>query len=425
MVTSTYNYLAENYESQRPVLYTSHKTSELQKIYNTIVHISKQSPLYLLDISLERQTYALNVKDAAMSLYTLLENFSRDDESSIFNKKKSISSNEDAVSATIISDNEPSLPTEFNIQVMQLATKQKNVSNSFRPDTQQLQAGTYQFSIDVEDHTYNFRHTVTAGSTHKDTLRQLCKQINKSDIGVNAYESAEQGSNGLRIVLESDSTGNSGSPIFTLQDDVYVGGRGIVEYFNLNQIYRPSTSAKFQIDGKAKESLSNQFTFNKSLTVSLHATTDYPVHITYAPNADKIVNELKTITDSYNHLLSIASEHSTEQRRANKLIYELDSIVYHYMNDLESCGIIRDETGELSIDSFIALQAATDGTIKDLFTHSDKITADLLDQTSQVTINPMDYLDQKICTYPNYGSRHYPNPYLTSVYSGMLFNFYC
>lgn len=425
MVTSTYNYLAKNYESQRPVRYSSHKTSELQNIYNTIVRISKQSPLYLLEVSLERQTYALNVKDAAMSLYTLIENFSRDDESSIFNKKKSISSNENAVSATIISDNEPSLPTEFNIQVIQLATNQRNISNSFRPDVQQLQAGTYQFSIDVEDHTYNLRHTVTAGSTHKDTLWQLCKQINKSDIAVHAHEYAEQGSNKLGIVLESDCTGNPGSPIFTLQDDVYVGGRGIVEYFNLNQIYQTPTNAKFLIDGKAKESLSNQFTFNKSLTVSLHAITDSPVHITYAPNADKIINELKTITDSYNHLLSLANEQASDQRRANKLIYELDSIIYRYANDLESCGIIREDNGELSIDTFIALQAATDGTIKDLFTNPDKVTADLLDQTNQVTINPMDYLDQKICTYPNYVSHHYPNPYLTSVYSGMLFNYYC
>lgn len=425
MVTSTYNYLAANYESQRPVRYTSHKTSELHRIYNNIVRISKQSPLYLLDVSLERQTYALNVKDAAMSLYTLLDNFSKDDESSIFNEKKSVSSNEDAVSATIISDNAPTLPTEFNIQVMHLATSQTNVSNSFRPDKQQLQAGTYQFSIDIEDSTYNFKHKVTAGSTHQEVIKQLCKQINKSEIGVHASEYIEQNSNGLRIILESDSTGNSGAPLFTLQDNVYVGGRGIVEYFNLNQIYQPSTSAKFQIDGKAKESLSNQFTFNKSLTVSLHAITDSPVHISYAPNSDKIVKELETITDSYNHLLSLASEHASHQRRANKLIYELDSIVYRYMNDLESCGITREESGELSIDSFIALQAATDGTVKDLFTNPDKITADLLEQTNQVTINPMDYLDQKICTYPNFKSHHYPNPYLTSVYSGMLFNYYC
>lgn len=425
MVTSTYNYLAENYEVQKPALYTSHNTSELQKIYNTIVHISKQSPLYLLDVSLERQTYALNVKDAAISLYTLLDNFSRNDESSIFYKKKSVSSNENAVSATIINDNAPSLPTDFNIQVMKLATTQKNISNSFRPMAQQLQPGTYQFSIDVEDHTYNFKHTITAESTHQDTIQKLCKQINRSDIGIHAYEYVEQDSNQLKIILESDSTGNSGAPIFTLQDDVYIGGRGIVEYFNLNQIDQPSTNAIFQIDGNSKKSLSNQFTFNKSLTVSLHAVTDSPVHISYAPNSDKIVKELSRITDSYNHLFSLASEHTPVQRRANKLVYELDSIIYRYMNDLESCGIIREESGELSIDSFIALQAATDGTIKDLFTNPDKITTDLLAQTNQVTINPMDYLDQKICTYPNYGSYHYPNPYLTSVYSGMLFNYYC
>jgi flagellar hook-associated protein 2 len=425
MVTSTYNYLIDNYKPNRPVRYTSHKSSELRKIYNNIVRISKQSPLYLLDISLEGQSYALNVKDAAMSLYTLIERFAKDDDSSIFNEKKAVSSNESAVSATIISNHEPILPTEFNIQVMNLATTQKNVSDAFRPSSQQLQAGTYQFSIDIEDDTYSFTHKIASGSTHEDTLRQLCTQINKSEIGIHASEYMEQNSNKLRLVLESESTGSSGTPIFTLHDDIYVGGRGLVEYFNLNQIYQPATNAKFKINKKTKESLSNQFTFNKSLTVSLHETTDSPVHISYAPNSDKIVKELGTITDSYNYLLSLANKNASKQRRANKLIHELDSIIYRYQNDLESCGIKREETGELSMDSFVALQAATDGTVKALFTNKDKISTDLLRQTSQITINPMDYLDQKICAYPNYESHHYPNPYLTSAYSGMLFNYYC
>ncbi len=425
MVTSTYNYFIEDYKPQRPVRYTSHNTSELRKVYNSIVRISKQSPLYLLDISLDRQTYALNVKDAAISLHTLLENFANDNTSSIFNEKKAVSSNEDAVSAMINSSHEPTLPTEFNVRVMNLATTQKNVSDSFNPNTQQLQAGTYHFSIDVKDSTYNFVHKVSSGSTHADTLHNLCIQINKSDIGVHASEYTEQNSNKLRLLLESESTGNSGSPIFTLQDDIYVGGRGLVEYFNLNHISQPSTNAKFQINKETKESQSNQFTFNKSLIVSLHETTDSPIHISYAPNSDKIVKELGLITDSYNYLLSLANKHSSDQRRANKLIYELDSIIYRYKNDLESCGITREETGELSIDSFIALQAATDGTTKALFTDPEKISTDLLRETSQITINPMDYLDQKICTYPNYESHHYPNPYLTSVYCGMLFNYYC
>ncbi|WP_455715147.1 hypothetical protein, partial [Anaerosporobacter sp.] len=304
MVTSTYNYLTENHKPQRPVRYTSHKTSDLRKIYNNIVRISKQSPLYLLDISLERQTYALNVKDAAISLHTLVENFAKDDASSIFNEKKAISSNEAAVSATIVDKYEPSSPTRLNIQVMNLATTQKNVSDEFRSNAQHLQAGSYHFSIDVEDNTYNFIHKIVSGSTHEDTLEQLCSQINKSEIGIHASVYSEQNSNKLRLVLESQSTGNSGSPIFTLHDDIYVGGRGLVEYFNLNQVYQPATNAKFEINGKTKESLSNQFTFSKSLTVSLHETTDSPVQISYVPNSDKIVKELGTIIDGYNHLRS-------------------------------------------------------------------------------------------------------------------------
>ena len=230
MVTSTYNYLATNYEPIRPIRYTSHKTSELRKIYNNIVNISKRSPLYLLDLSLDRQTYALNLKDAAISLHTLVKNFSDPDSS---------------------------------------------------------------------------------------------------------------------------------------------------------------------------------------------------IHTNYSTDSDATVKELTALTDSYNNLLSIANNHSSNQRRASKLIHELDSITYRYLNDLESCGITRNDTGELCIDNFIASQAATDGTIKELFTNPEKIAHDLLAQTTQIAINPMDYLDQKICAYPNYNDHQYPNPYLTSIYSGMLFNYYC
>ena len=153
--------------------------------------------------------------------------------------------------------------------------------------------------------------------------------------------------------------------------------------------------------------------------------TKEPVTISYAPNADKIVNELATVTNSYNQLIDLANKHSSSQRRANKLLYELDSIYYNYENELEACGISRSDDGQLHIDSFVALQAATDGTIKELFTNPDKLSKDLLLQSKEITINPMDYLDQKICSYPNYGTLPFPNPYQTSIYSGMLFNYYC
>lgn len=425
MVTSTYNYLVANYQATSPIRYTSHKTSELRKIYNSIVNISKQSPLYLLNTSLDSQTYALNIKDAAMSLHTLLNNFSSNKGSSIFNEKKAVSSNEESVTVSIIPKNEPTLPTELSIQVKNLAKTQKNVSNLFRPDSEKLQGGKYQYSIDTDSSSYNFTLEVAKGDTNRAIMSKLCKQISNSKVGIHASTLTDDSNGQLRIVLESDSTGNTGSPLFTLQDDIYVGGRGLVEYLHLNQIYQDAESAHFKINGKDKESLSNQFTFNKSLTINMLNPTKEPVLISYAPNSDKIVKELSTITDSYNQLISLANSHSSNQRRANKLLHDLDSIYYNYKNDLESCGINRSDSGELTIDSFVAVQAATDGTIKDFFTDPEKITGELLAQSKEITINPMDYLDQKICSYPNYGTQSYPNPYQTSMYSGMLFNFYC
>lgn len=425
MVTSTYNYLASSYQSTRPIRYTSHKTSELRRIYNSIVNISKQSPLYLINTTLESQTYALNIKDAAMSLHTLLNNFSNNKASSIFDEKKAISSDEESVIASITSKKEPALPTELSIQVDTLAKTQKNISNRFQPDSCKLESGKYEYSIDTEGSIYNFSLEILKDDTNRNVISKLCKQINSSKIGVHASSLADEESGQLRVVLESSSTGNTGSPLFTLQDDVYIGGRGLVEYLHLDKIYQNAENAHFKINGKDKESLSNHFTFNKSLTINMLKPSKEPISISYAPNADLIVKELGTIIDSYNQLISLANSHSKQQRRANKLLHELDSAYYNYKNDLESCGINRSDNGELTIDSFTTLQAAADGTIKELFTDPHKISKDLLTQTKEIMLNPMDYLDQKICTYPNYGTLPYPNPYQTSAYSGMLFNYYC
>ena len=50
----------------------------------------------------------------------------------------------------------------------------------------------------------------------------------------------------------------------------------------------------------------------------------------------------------------------------------------------------------------------------------------LLRKSNQISINPMQYVDQTIVAYknPNPG-RNYANPYVSSAYSGMIFNGYC
>ena len=42
-----------------------------------------------------------------------------------------------------------------------------------------------------------------------------------------------------------------------------------------------------------------------------------------------------------------------------------------------------------------------------------------------IALNPMEYVDKTIVTYPNTSRAGFNTPYNTSVYSGIMFNSYC
>ena len=69
-----YNYLISDYVSRENSRYYSstHKKSELKKIYSDIVKISKESPSYLIDRSKETQEFALQLKENSISLQNTL-----------------------------------------------------------------------------------------------------------------------------------------------------------------------------------------------------------------------------------------------------------------------------------------------------------------------------------------------------------------
>ena len=53
-----------------------------------------------------------------------------------------------------------------------------------------------------------------------------------------------------------------------------------------------------------------------------------------------------------------------------------------------------------------------------------KFTNALLTKSNKIALNPMDYVDKTVVEYRNPG-RTFPNPYATSMYTGMLFNYFC
>ncbi|HPF29307.1 MAG TPA: hypothetical protein PLZ77_04270, partial [Lachnospiraceae bacterium] len=47
-----------------------------------------------------------------------------------------------------------------------------------------------------------------------------------------------------------------------------------------------------------------------------------------------------------------------------------------------------------------------------------------LQKITQIQLNPMAYADMRMVAYKNPLKTHFANPYVTSAYSGMLFNSY-
>ena len=48
----------------------------------------------------------------------------------------------------------------------------------------------------------------------------------------------------------------------------------------------------------------------------------------------------------------------------------------------------------------------------------------VLRKLNSISLDPMEYVTRAICAYSNPATA-YINPYVTSIYSGMLFNSYC
>jgi flagellar hook-associated protein 2 len=47
----------------------------------------------------------------------------------------------------------------------------------------------------------------------------------------------------------------------------------------------------------------------------------------------------------------------------------------------------------------------------------------MLRKLNSIAIDPMEYINRRVCSYSNMKAT-YPNPYVTSVYSGLLINIY-
>jgi len=426
---SVYNHLLQGLNLMRPNRFDTHKKSELQNVYRDIMRLTSEQPLYKVTFDESAQEYTLGIKNAALSLSSMIKELNIDDGSSVFQSRILVSDKPETVDVSVLEGSTPSdtdLP--LSVEVTSLSSPQENYGNFVPSDESSLVSGQYNFTIGIEENLYSFQFNVSNGATNLDLQKKLADFINKTSIGLRTriVQDAENGQSRLDIIAITAGS-SDGEASFRPADVRFPedASHGIIAHFGLDQIGRAPVNTYFSINGVSKEVRGRSYLYNNTLTLSFHKTTTTPVLIGKVTNQEPIVEKLRAFVEKYNSTFDFVKEQQPDNHRAKKLLYELGNTMRQFTSELEACGLSVTKEGTLSIQENIMYTAAGNGTLEHLFSEESNFSSALLKKLSDISLNPMDYLNKTVVTYPNITAKKTLNPYISSIYCGLLYNNYC
>lgn len=426
-----YNYYLTAYTPKNAGKYDAHKRSELRGIYNSIIKLNKESPLYLLANRREAGQFAMGLKENARELHMELASLGGSMESeALLGRKAAYSSNEDLVFARFIGDSSASdsVPT-LEINVQNLAATQVNLGSFLKNDVPiALPPDTYSFDIGINDMNYEFQFTIRPGETNRNILDRLGRLITNSHIGLTAEViDGEEGTSSLRIESEATGLKTGKTKIFSVSDEKTSKASGMVSYLGIDYISREPSNAQFSVNGEPKEAHSNKFTLDKSYEIVLRGVTPEegaPTTIGLKADYEALADNLIQLAGSYNNFLSAVEKLKTFQNSSGKLKGEMAGIASLYKDGLSGIGLNVQQDGYIHVDSNAVTNAVRTEDAENRFQVIKNFTQQIFRKTNRISLNPMEYVDKTVVAYKNPG-HNFANPYLSSNYTGMLFNYYC
>ena len=425
MNTAVYNNLIPTFQPKYTTKF-AHKSSELRTVVKRIRKETLSSPVYLLNFTNKKQSYVLGVKEASMKLEESLNVLADDSENALFSKRKAHSSDPEQVNAELLDSENEHLPSAFSIQVKQLANAQVNEGKVLYETGKGLDAGSYQFKVTVNDVGYDFQYNIRRDANHREVIEGLAGFITKAKIGLVAEPySPEEGKIGMRIESLSLGTSN-GYDSFSFEDKIAEGrGKGIVSYYGLDRISVKPKNAVFDLNGTEKSSTENEFTLGNAVKVTLLKPSDEAAEVDYRPDSDLILEGVRDFVSNYNELVGHSVAYARDTDIPSKLLRELNGLMAPYKNELESYGMAFDDDGFIELDESLAADAVEKGEMQDMFRADSPMVLRLRAKSESVKINPMEYIDKRIVSYPNTSKPPRGYSYISSLYSGLLFNSYC
>ena len=429
-INTVYNHYLTTYAPKSTSKYDTHKKSELRSIYNSMVKLNKESPLYILDTSRESREYVIGLKENARQLRNTIASLGGLDEEEMLNKKSAYSSNEDIVSATFIGEvPEGGNVPPFHIEVTSLASNQLNLGTFLPSDEKaELAPDAYSFDITINDLSYEFQYSIHDGETNREVQERLARLITNADVGVNADILEDgNGNSSLRLTSVASGLKENKDYIFLVSDDKTTKRAGSVDYLGLGFMSRLPSNAEFLLNGESRSASSNHFTIDKMFELTLNGISPeegQSAEIGLKTDLDSLTENVGNLIGGYNSFIKAASEYLDLHPRSGKLLNEMERMSQFYQPDLEKLGFVFNESGELSLNDEAFKNSILDESGHAQLSGIRNFTNSVLRKTDQISLNPIEYVDKKIVVYKNPG-HNFATPYVTSNYSGMLFNSYC
>lgn len=428
VLNNVYNHYLTSYAPKGTTQYDTHKKSELRNIYNTIVKQNKEAPLFITDTSREAQQFAVGIKENARDLRNTIASLGGLNEEELLAKKKAFSTNSNIAEAKYIGDSEDET-LEFEIEVKNLAKPQYNVG-SYLPanDAVSLSPNVYSFDVRVNDLSYEFQFNVKEEDTNLSLQKRLANLVNNSNISLNA-QILEDGEGNSSLQIMSNLTGlpESKTELFKLTEEHTSKNTGILDYLGIREITRPAESARFLINGNERSALSNTFTVEKKYELNLTGVSPEDgttARIGIKTDTESIKENLIQLVGSYNNFVKTANEYIEKQPLSNRLLNEMNRITRYYNSGFEQMGLSVDEQGAINVNEDAFDKAMDVENAQETLEPLKGFANTILRKANQVSLNPMNYVHRTVVAYKNPG-RNFVSPYVTSAYSGMMFNSYC
>ena len=430
MINSVYNYYAAQYGHREYSKYDTHSKAQLKSTFGKLQKINSQTPSYKIDFSDAALKYAIDLKENARELSQIADELSDESTDSITYKRSATSSSPQVIDAEYIGDSCVQDYEPLEVTVSQLACPQTNTGNFLQPNSKPFAAGEYSFDLQVQDLTYQFEFGINATDTVTDTQQKIARLINQADIGLNA-QLLTDGLGNSAISITSDATGIKGiSPtIFHIQSqnssDASDSNTELVSTRGLDRVTQYPANAVYSVNGTTATSVSNEVTIDNNYVLTFFDTTGKaPVTISMNTDTDAIADSIGELIGGYNNLISVTANDANEHFEGNeKLKKDFAGIAKSYNHLLNENGLSVTDNGTIAVDRDAIISAADNGTLGDIFSGLNAFKQAVQKKAEDISLNPMDYVNNKIIAYKN-PLRPTNDPYNLSAYTGMIFDGY-